>query len=108
MFTPTPLNLPAYPFRLTETDGELYIFDKLRKKKLLLSPEEWVRQHFVQFLIINKKYPSSLIKLEGGVKINKQQNRTDILVYNTLGIPLILIECKASAVKINQKVSQNS
>lgn len=104
MFTPTPLNLPAYPFRLTETNGALYIFDKLRKKKLLLTPEEWVRQHFVQFLLLDKKYPSSLIKLEGGVKINGQHSRTDILVYNALGLALMLVECKASTVKINQKV----
>jgi len=104
MFLPTPLNLPAYPFRITEINNQLYIFDKLRKKKLLLTPEEWVRQHFVQFLIIDKKYPKTLIKLEGGVVINKQLNRTDILVYNKLGKPIILIECKASTIKINQEV----
>jgi hypothetical protein len=104
MFVPTPLNLPAYPFKLTDTNGTLYIFDKLRKKKLLLTPEEWVRQHFVQFLIVNKKYPSSLIKLEGSLKINQQPSRTDIVVYNTLGLPVILVECKAATVKLNQKV----
>ncbi|TAF46905.1 MAG: type I restriction enzyme HsdR N-terminal domain-containing protein [Sphingobacteriales bacterium] len=104
MFITRPLNLPAYPFRLTQVEGKLYIFDKLRKKKLLLSPEEWVRQHFVQFLINDKKYPPSLIKLEGGVKINTHLNRTDILVYNSFGTPFILVECKASTVKINQKV----
>lgn len=104
MFAPIPLNLPPYPFKLTQSNGALYIFDGLRKKKLLLTPEEWVRQHFVQFLILDKKYPKILIKLEGGVKINAQQNRTDVVVFDKHGLPFILVECKASTVKINQKV----
>lgn len=104
MFAPVPLNLPPYPFKLTKSNDALYIFDGLRKKKLLITPEEWVRQHFVQFLIVNKKYPKSLIKLEGGVKVNSQQNRTDIVVYDKLGFPFILVECKATNIKINQSV----
>jgi hypothetical protein len=104
MFEPIPLNLPPQPFKLTQTNGALYIFDELRKKHLLLTPEEWVRQHFVMYLIMVKNYPKSLIKLEGGLKINQTQNRTDILIFDKDGIPNILVECKASTVKINQKV----
>lgn len=104
MFTPIPLNLPAYPFQLIENNQSLYIFDQIRKRKLLLTPEEWVRQHFVQFLINQKMYPKSLIKLEGGLKINQKQNRTDIVVYNQNAQPFILIECKAPLININQKV----
>ncbi|MBU0696300.1 MAG: type I restriction enzyme HsdR N-terminal domain-containing protein [Bacteroidetes bacterium] len=104
MFKPKLLNLPPYPFKLTQKDDTLFIFDELRKKSLVLTPEEWVRQHFIQFLIHQKKYPRTLIKLEGGLKLNQLQKRTDILVFNSLGKADILVECKASSVKIDQKV----
>lgn len=104
MFKPEPLNLPPYPFKLTQKDDQLFIFDEIRKKSLVLTPEEWVRQHFIQYLIQHKKYPKSLIKLEGGLKLNQLQKRTDILIYSKIGLPQILVECKASSVKINQKV----
>lgn len=80
----------------------MYIFDEIRKKFLVLTPEEWVRQHFIQFLIKEKKYPRSLIKLEGGLKLNSLQKRSDILLFNTVGEKLVLVECKASTVKISQ------
>lgn len=99
-----PLNLPPYPFRLTERDGQFFVFDEIRKKTLLLTPEEWVRQHFVQFLIVQKKYPKSLIKLEGGLKLHGMAKRSDILVYNSSAEKLLLIECKAPSVKITQSV----
>lgn len=70
MFDPVALNLPEYPFRIKQENNAMYIFDEIRKKFMLLSPEEWVRQHLVQFLIRDKKYPRSLIKLEGGLKLN--------------------------------------
>ena len=104
MFKPIPLNLPPYPFKLKEIDKQLFIFDELRKKDLVLTPEEWVRQHFIQHLINQKKYPKTLIKLEGGLKLNQLQKRTDILVFDLDGKPNILIECKATSVKIDQKV----
>ena len=104
MFKPAPLNLPPYPFKLSQKDNQLFIFDELRKKNLVLTPEEWVRQHFIQYLILHKKYPKSLIKVEGGLKLNKLQKRTDILIYSKTGLPEILVECKASFVKIDQKV----
>jgi hypothetical protein len=104
MFKPIPLNLTPYPFKLKEIDKQLFIFDELRKKDLVLTPEEWVRQHFIQYLINQKKYPKTLIKLEGGLKLNQLQKRTDILVFDLNGKPNILIECKATSVKINQKV----
>lgn len=104
MFKPVPLNLPPYPFKLTQKDDDLFIFDELRKKKLLLTPEEWVRQHVVQYLMIQKKYPKNFIKLEGGLKLNQLQKRTDILVFDGFGKADILVECKATSVKIDQKV----
>ncbi|MDA9555680.1 type I restriction enzyme HsdR N-terminal domain-containing protein, partial [Pelobium sp.] len=99
MFKPVPLNLPPYPFKLTIQEDVTYIFDELRKKKLVLTPEEWVRQHFIQFLIQQKRYPKSLIKLEGGLKLNQLQKRTDILIFNKEGKADILVECKATFVK---------
>ena len=80
----------------------MLIFDNLRKKYLVLTPEEWVRQHFVQFLIQEKKYPVSLIALEKQLTINNRKKRTDILVFNKEGYPEIIVECKAPKIKITQ------
>jgi hypothetical protein len=98
-----PLNLPPFPFKITDNDGKLTLFDPIRKKDILITPEEWVRQHFIQYLINQKKYPKSLIKLEGGHKLAGMSRRTDILVYNKQGDKLLLVECKAPSVTINQK-----
>ena len=70
----------------------------------MLTPEEWVRQHFVQYLINSKGYPKSLIKLEGGLKLHGMQKRSDIVVFNTIGHKILMVECKAPDVMINQKV----
>lgn len=103
-FNPTPLNLPPYPFKITQKDNTIFIFDELRKKHLVLTPEEWVRQHFIQNLIKKGKFPKTLIQIEGGLVLNQLQKRSDILVYNTTGEKLMLIECKAPKVKITQAV----
>lgn len=103
MFDPVPLNFPAYPFKIKQEDGKTSIFDELRKRFLVLTPEEWVRQHLVKFLIEEKNYPRTLIKLEGGLKLNALQKRTDILLFNTRGEKLMLVECKAPSVKITQE-----
>ena len=97
------LKLPPFNYRLQEIDGKQHIFDSLRKKFLVLTPEEWIRQHFVHFLINSKNYPRSLIKCESGLVYNQLQKRTDIIVYKRNGTPFILIECKAATIKINQK-----
>lgn len=99
-----PLNLPPYPFKISDSNGLLTLFDEIRKKHLVITPEEWVRQHFVQYLINQKKYPKTLIKLEGGVKLNGMPRRTDIVVFNTAGEKILMVECKAPTVNINQKV----
>jgi hypothetical protein len=99
-----PLQLPPYPFKITDDNGKLTLFDDIRKKHILLTPEEWVRQHFVQYLINQKGYPKSLIKLEGGLKLHGKARRTDIVVFNNEGERILLIECKAPSVNIDQKV----
>jgi type I site-specific restriction endonuclease len=97
------LNLPPYPFKITDENGQLSLFDEIRKRTIILTPEEWVRQHFVQYLIRQKNYPRSLIRLEGGLKLNGLQKRTDIVVFNTEGNRILIVECKAPSVTIDQK-----
>jgi hypothetical protein len=97
------LNLPTYNFKLKNSQNKTLIFDKLRKKYVVLTPEEWVRQHFVHFLIDKKNYPETLIAIEKQLTINNLKKRTDILIFNTNGNPEIIIECKAPSVKISQE-----
>lgn len=97
------LNLPAYNFKVKDQDGIRFIFDPIRKKYVMLTPEEWVRQNFIQFLIQDKKYPASLIAVEIGLKYNQLQKRADVLIYNKQGQPHLMIECKAPEVKISQE-----
>lgn len=108
MFNPTPLNLPPYPFKITKKNEVVFIFDELRKKHLVLTPEEWVRQHFIQYLILNKKFPRTLIQIEGGLVLNQLQKRSDILVFNNDGKKIMLIECKAPKVKITPSVFEQA
>lgn len=97
------LNLPPYPFQLKSNEKHTLIFDEIRKKHVVLTPEEWVRQHFVQFLIQQKHYPISLIAVEKQLLINNLKKRFDILVFSSEGLPKIIVECKAPSVKITQK-----
>ncbi len=104
IFEPVQLNLPSHSFKIKHEASVTYIFDEIRRKYLVLTPEEWVRQHFVQFIIKDKKYPKSLVKLEGGLKLNSLQKRTDVVVFNPSGEKVLMIECKAPSVKITQNV----
>ena len=96
------LNFPSYAFRLKSSENKTLIFDIIRKKYVVLTPEEWVRQHVLRFLLEEKNYPASLITVEKQLKIHTRTKRTDIVVYNTQGTPEVLIECKAPSVKITQ------
>jgi hypothetical protein len=96
------LNLPKYAYKIKNRENKLYIFDIIRKKYILLTPEEWVRQHFVNYLILDKNYPKSIIAIEKQLKYNNLVKRTDILVFNKLGLPEIIVECKAPSIKISQ------
>lgn len=98
------LNFPEVSLKVKYQNLKPFVFDSIRRKWLVLTPEEWVRQHLVNYLITNKNYPVSLMSLEAGLKYNALSKRTDLLVYNKLGNPLIVFECKASDVAINQKV----
>ena len=98
------LNLPAINCKTRETQGQTEIFDIVRKKYVLLTPEEWVRQNFIHYLIDVKGFPKSLMAVEYSLKLNKMKKRADIAVFGTKGQPLLVVECKAATVKINQKV----
>lgn len=100
------LNLPTYAVDLKKIDGKIHIFDAIRKKYLVLTPEEWVRQHFLQYLISHKGFVASLMSLEAGLKYNQRQKRTDLVVYDQTMKPLLLVECKAPSVKITDKTFQ--
>jgi hypothetical protein len=97
-----PLNLPPYKYTLRRDGDKVFILDVLRKKYLLLTPEEWVRQHFVHYLISQQQYPKALIKIEGGLKFNALAKRSDIVVFSRTGEPWMLIECKAPDQKLRQ------
>lgn len=104
----TQLNLPSYDYKTKEMDGKYYIFDPIRKKYLVLTPEEWVRQHFIHLLITHYGYSKSLIRLEGGLNYNRLQKRSDIVVFDQEAKPFLLVECKAPEVKINQAVIEQA
>ncbi len=94
------LNFKNYPLKISE--NKQYVFDEIRKKRILLTPEEWVRQNCIQFLIKDKKYPKTLISVEKKISINSLTKRYDIVVYKSSGEIMILIECKSPKVKIRQ------
>jgi len=99
------LNLPAYESRIREgRNGRQEIFDRFRRKFVRLTPEEWVRQHFLNFLVTQKDYPASVIVVEASLTYNRLKKRSDILVYGPDGNPCLVVECKAPEVEITQKV----
>ncbi|MDO6820740.1 type I restriction enzyme HsdR N-terminal domain-containing protein [Zobellia sp. 1_MG-2023] len=97
-----PLNFPEYKFRFKSSENNVLIFDSIRKKFVVLQPEEWVRQHVVNHLLFEKKYPISLINVEKQLIINNIKKRYDIVVFNSDGSIHILVECKAPKITIDQ------
>lgn len=98
------LNFPNYGFRLKSSENKIHIFDVIRKKFVVLQPEEWVRQHVVHYLMEDKKYPKSLINVEKQLTVNAIKKRYDVVIYNSRGQIDLLVECKAPSVNIDQQV----
>ena len=96
------LNLPNVALKTKLVEGTMQVFDAVRKKYLVLTPEEWVRQHFIHYLNSEKKYPLGLMGVEQMVKYNEQSARADIVLYTSEGNPNMIVECKAPKVKITQ------
>jgi type I site-specific restriction-modification system R (restriction) subunit len=97
------LNLPAYTFRIKTEGTKKYIFDSVRKRFVLLTPEEWVRQNFIRYLTNEKKYPQALMAVEKQITLNGKLFRFDLLVYRRNGQPLLIAEFKAPGIKITQE-----
>ncbi|WP_203258329.1 type I restriction enzyme HsdR N-terminal domain-containing protein [Hyunsoonleella ulvae] len=98
------LNFPSYRFRFKNSENKVLIFDIIRKKFVVLQPEEWVRQNCIHFLIEDKNYPKSLINVEKELKINDLKKRYDIIVFKPNGDIQLVVECKSPTIAINQKV----
>lgn len=96
------LHFPAYSFRFKSSENKISIFDEIRKKFVILTPEEWVRQHVIQFLIHEKKYPRSHINVEKELVLNQTKKRYDIVIYNKDGSIFLIVECKAPQIEISQ------
>lgn len=97
------LNFPDYSFRFKNSENKVSIFDEIRKKFIILTPEEWVRQHTIRFLLIDKKYPKSYLNVEKTITVNGTKKRYDIVVFKPNGELFLLVECKAPEVTISQQ-----
>ena len=100
----TRLNLPSFPIRLAGTQEKPKVFDILRSKYVALTPEEWVRQHFVNYLIQHKQYPAAYLANEVNLKIGGKVLRADTVLYDQQLHPLMIIEYKAPHIAISQKI----
>ena len=98
------LNLPAFEYKIIEKDSKPFIFDVIRRQYVALTPEEWVRQHFVHFLISHKGYPQALMANEVQLKLNGMSRRCDTVIYDRTLRPRIIVEYKAPTVNITQQV----
>jgi hypothetical protein len=98
-----PLNLPEFTFSFKQDKTNTLIFDEIRNKYVVCTPEEWVRQNFIKFLIKNLNYPKTLMSLEMPFKVNTTSKRSDIVVFDRSGSILMIVECKAPTVKVVQK-----
>ena len=97
------LNFPSYNFRFKNSENKVSIFDDIRKKFIILTPEEWVRQNTIQFLLQEKNYPKSYLNIEKLIKINDIKKRYDAVVFLPNGAMFLLVECKAPEIKITQE-----
>ncbi len=98
------LNLPVISSSLQKRDGKIWIFDGIRKKYVVLTPEEWVRQHVIQFLLANG-FSKNLLKIEMGFSVGELNKRADIICYDKDGTAFLLVECKNPYEKLNEEVA---
>ncbi len=98
------LNLPSAQLKLSKVKDEFFVWCIIRRKKLLLTPEEWVRQHVIHYLIHHKNTPIERINSEHLLKINGQNRRCDVVVIDAFGNPRLIVECKASEINLDEKV----
>jgi hypothetical protein len=99
------IDFPQHSFRFKEENNKEFIFDEIRKRWVRLTPEEWVRQNFIQYLIQIKKYPASLLAIEKEIKLGELKKRCDIIIYKNAE-PWMIVECKESDVVLDDKTAQ--
>ena len=103
------LNLPSYNFNIRSTENnKTQIFDNLRRKFVSLTPEEWVRQNFIKYLIEEKNFPQGLIAVEYAIAISNNTHRSDIVCFDKKGNARLIVECKAPSIKITQEVFEQA
>jgi hypothetical protein len=100
------IEFPKEQFKIQQREGANEVFDAIRKKWLLLTPEEWVRQNILQYILIVKKYPASLTAIEKEIKLGDLKKRCDIVVYNRKSEPWMIIECKEMKISISEKTME--
>ena len=100
------VNYPEPDFQLKKEGDREFIYDTIRRKWVVITPEEWVRQNFVSYLVKVKKYPATLIALEKEIRLGEMNKRFDILVYNSDHKPCLMVECKAMNVQLDETVLQ--
>lgn len=98
------LTLPAFDYKIRKQNGTVMIFDVIRKKYVTLTPEEWVRQHLIHYLVREKGYPQSLIAVEKEINLYGLKRRFDVVCYNRQSEPYLIVECKAPAIALSQQV----
>ena len=98
------IEYPPYQPKIKDQQGKEYIFDEFRKRWIFLTPEEWVRQNFIQYLTLIKKYPASLIAIEKEIKLDELKKRFDIVVYDRNSKPWMIVECKEMNVALDKTV----
>ena len=103
-----PLALPAFDCKRTEIDGKPHVYCLLRRRYLVLTPEEWVRQHVINLLSTQYAYPVALMRIEGSLRVNRLAKRTDLVVYDRGGKPFLLFECKAPTVPLTRAVVEQA
>lgn len=98
----TPLHFPKANLKLSRKEGIVYVWDTLRRKNLVCTPEEWVRQHVISYLILQKNYPNGLIASEHPIEVNNLKRRCDIVIFNRNQHPVLMVECKAPEIKLSE------
>ncbi len=102
------IKFPEPGFRIKKEDEREWIFDSLRRKWVALTPEEWVRQNFIAFMLLTKKYPSSLMAVEKEIRLGELKKRFDLLVYDEQLQPWMMVECKSQSVRLDEKVLEQA
>jgi type I site-specific restriction endonuclease len=102
------LKYPKFDIKLKKENDAVFVFDPIRKNWFVCTPEEWVRQHVINYLRVVKNYPASLFAIEKEIELNDLKRRFDVVIYSTNLKPLILIECKAMYVEINDAVAEQA